>query len=195
MVQGTTLPSSTMSGQGRSTASSHPYPWSPKPTVSRGGQSQYSAYTIYSDVESDHDVFAFAPPLAGGAELPAQPPLPELLPVLEEDPRLQGVPSLGQFVRRFTASDISGTRPTTQNTSEESLHPPPHTPDGARGGTTSSGGSDIFNFALPRQDYGIEPTRFVSNEASGSFSGNSPVPCQPDERKDGLRCNVTECLG
>lgn len=184
-----------MSGQGRSTASSHSYPWSPKPTASRGGQSQYSAYTIYSDVESDHDVFAFAPPLAGGAEFPPQPPLPEPLPVLEADLRRQSVPSLGQFVRRFSASDISGTRPATQNTSEEDLHPPPHTPDGARRGTASSGGSDIFNFALPRQDNVIEPTRLVaSNEAPGSFSGNSLVPCQPDERKHGLRCNVTECL-
>jgi len=183
-----------MSGQGRSTASSHPYPWSPKPAGSRGGQSQYSAYTIYSDVESDHDVFAFAPPLAGGAELPAQPIFPELLPVLEEDPRHQGIPSLGQFVRRFNASDISGTLPATQNASED-LYPPPHTPDGARGGTTSSGGSDIFNFALPRQENGIEPTILLaSNEASGSFSGNASVP-QPDERKHGLRYKVSECLG
>jgi hypothetical protein len=184
-----------MSAQGRSTASSHPYPWSPRLTVSRGGQSQRSAYTIYSDVESDHDVFAFVPPPAGGAELPAQPPLPEPLPVLEEYHRRHGIPSLGQPVRRFTAGDISGTRPETRNTSEERLYPSPSTPDSARGDTTNSGDSDVFNFALPRQDNVVGPIALVTlNEASGNFSEDPSVLCQSDEKRHGLRCDVAGCL-
>jgi len=192
-----------MSGQGRSTASSRPYPWSPRLTVSGGGQSQYSAYTIYSDVESDHNVFAFVPPPAGGAELPAQPPIPGPLPVLEEIPqpatafhlpttsesrRRQVIPSFGRFVRRFTASDVSGTRPATQSTSEERLQTPMSSLDSARGNTTSSGDSDVFNYVLPRQDDTIEPPRLVLlNEASGSFGGDPSVPSQSGEKGRDLR--------
>ena len=110
-----------MSGQGLSTASSRPYPWSPRFTASGGGQSQYSACTIYYDVESDHNVFAFVPPPAGDEEFPLQLPLPAPLPVLEdprpttafrlptsEPHRRQVIPSFGRLVRRFTASDERG---------------------------------------------------------------------------------------
>ena len=190
-----------MSGQGRSTASSRPYPWSPRLTVSGGGQSQHSAYTIYSDVESDHDVFAFVPPPTGGAELPAQLPPPEPLPVLEEIPRpttalhlptsesyrRQTIPSFGQSVQRFTASNVS-TRPPTQNTFEENPHQPPSTLGNDRGGTTSSKSSDIFNYVL-HLDSPIEPPRLGrSNEASGSFSGGPSVPHKSGEKRD-LRCD------
>jgi len=200
---------STMSGQGRSTASSRPYPWSPRLTVSGGGQSQYSAYTIYSDVESDHNVFAFVPPPVGGAELPVQPPLPGPLPVLEEIPRpttafhlptseshrRQVIPSLGRFVRRFTASDVSGTRPATQNTSEERLQSPPTSLGSARRNTTSSEDSDVFNYALPRQDNAIEPPVLVSlNDASGSLDGDPSVPSQFGEKGHDLRCDLVDGL-
>lgn len=190
-----------MSGQGRSTASSRPYPWSPRLTVSGGGQSQsqYSAYTIYSDVESDHDVFAFIPPPPGGAEPPVQPPPPDPLPILEEDPRpttalrfptseshrRQVLPSFGQLVRRLTASNIPGTRPITQNTSEEHPHSPPSTLDSIRGKPTSSEESDIFNYALHRQD---NVSGLVSlNGVSGSFSDGPSVPSQFDEKERDLR--------
>lgn len=191
-----------MSGQGRSTASSRSYPWSPRLTVSGGGQSQYSAYTIYSDVESDHDVFAFVPPLAGGVEPPVQPPLPAPLPVLEEVPRpttafhpptfephrRQVVPPPGRFVRRFTASDISGTRPVTQSTSEERLQSPPSSSGSARGDGRSSGDSDVFNYVLQRQGNVIESPRLVSlDEASGSSTEDPSVPSQFDEKQHGLR--------
>lgn len=193
-----------MSSQGRSTASSRSYPWPPRLTVSRGGQSQHSAYTVYSDVESDHNVFAFVPPPVEGVEPPVQPPLPERpdpLPVLEdlrpttafrpptsESHRRQVIPSFGRFVRRFTASDVSGTRPATQNQSEERLHPPPPSLGNARGDTTSSGDSDVFNYALPRQDIAIEPPRLVSlNEVLGSFGRDSSVTPQSDEKKHDLR--------
>ena len=194
-----------MSGQGRSTASSRPYPWSPRLTVSGGGQSQCSAYTIYSDVESDHNVFAFVPPPAGGADLPAQPPLPGPLPVLQEVPRPTTafhlpttseshqhhvIPSFGRFVRRFTASDVSGTRPATQNTSEERLQSPLSSLDSARGNTASSGDSDVFNYALPRHDDTIETPRLVLlNEESGSFGGDPSVPSQLGEKGRNLRCD------
>jgi len=199
-----------MSGQGRSTASSRPYPWSPRLTVSGGGQSQYSAYTIYSDVESDHNVFAFVPPPAGGADLPVQPPIPGPLPVLEEvrrpttafhlpttseSHRHHVIPSFGRFVRRFTASDVSGSRPATQNPSEERLQSPLSSLDSARGNTTSSGDSDIFNYAFPRQDDGIEPPRLVLlNEASGSFGGVPSVPSQLGEKGRDLRCDPSDGL-
>ena len=190
-----------MSGQGHSTASSRPYPLSPRLTVSGGGQSQYSAYTIYSDIESDHNVFAFAPPPTGGAELPAQLPPPEPLPVLEEIPRpttalhlptselypRQTIPSFGRFVRRFTASNVS-TRPPTQNTFEENLHHPPPTLGSDRGGTTRSKNSDIFDYVLPL-DSPIEPPRLGrSNEASGSFGSDPSVPYKSSEKRD-LRCD------
>jgi len=195
-----------MSGQGRSTASSRPYPWSPRLTVSGGGQSQCSAYTIYSDVESDHNVFAFVPPPAGGAaEIPVQPPVPGPLPVLEAVPRpttafyhpttseshrRHVIPPFGQFVRRFTASDVSGTRPATQNTSEERLQSSLSSLDSARGNTTSSGDSDVFNYALHRQDDVMEPPRSVLlNEASGSFGGDPSVPSQLGEKGRELRCD------
>ena len=179
-----------MSGQGRSTASSRPYPWSPRFTASGGGQSQYSAYTIYSDVESDHNVFAFVLPPAGDEEFPLQLPLPAPLPVLEdprpttafrlptsEPHRRQVIPSFGRFVRRFTASDTSETRPATQNTSEERLHPPPSSLGSARGSTRSSGDSDVFNYALPRQDIVIGITRPVSlTEMPRSTSREPSVP-------------------
>jgi hypothetical protein len=195
-----------MSGQGRSTATSRSHPWSPRLTVSGRGQSQsqYSAYTIYSDIESDHNVFAFIPPPPGGAVLPAQPPLPDPLPdplpILQEEPqptsalrpptsepyRRQVIPSFGRFVRRLTASSISGTRPTTRSVSEEGPHPPPSTVDSARGKTTSSGGSDVFNYAFPRQDNG---PRLVSlNEAPRGFTEDPSVPSQFDEKRD-LRCD------
>lgn len=189
-----------MSGRGRSTASSRSHPWSPRLTVSGRGQSQsqYSAYTIYSDVESDHNVFAFAPPPPGAAELPAQPPLPSPSPILEE-PRptsalhlpaselhqRQVMPFFGQFVRRFTASNISGTRPTTRNVSEEGLHPPPSTLGSARRKTTSSGDPDAFNYAFPRRD----------NMQKSALRGtkNSSVLSQFDEKRD-LRCDRVNCL-
>jgi len=198
-----------MSGQGRSTASSRPYLWSPRLTVSGGGQSQYSAYTIYSDVESDHNVFTFVPPPAGGAELPAQPPIPDPLPVFEEYPRpttafrfptseshrRQAMSSFGQFARRFPASDVSGTRPTTQNTSEERLHPPPSTFGGVRETSTSSGDSDIFNYALPQRDDVIDPPGLVTlNEVSESFRGGTSLPSQSGEKKYALRFDLVECL-
>ena len=199
-----------MSGQGRSTASSRPYPWSPRLTVSGGGQSQYSAYTIYSDVESDHNVFAFVPPPAGGAEFPVQPPIPGPLPVLEEIPRpttafhlpttseshqRQVIPPFGRFVRRFTASDVSGTRPATQNTSEERLQSSLSSLDSARGNTTNSGDSDVFNYALPRQDDTIEPPRLVLlDEASRSFGGDPSVPSQLGEKERDLRCDSLAAL-
>jgi len=191
-----------MSGQGRSTASSRP--WSPRLTVSGGGQSQYSAYTIYSDAESDHNVFAFVPPPAVDAELPVQPPLPGPLPVLEEVPRpttafhlptseshrRQVIPSFGQFVRSFTASDVSGTRPATQSTSEERLQSPSSSLGSARGNTTSSGDSDVFNYVLPQQDDVIEPPRLVLlGGASGSFGGDPSVPSQIGEKGRDLRCD------
>lgn len=193
-----------MSGQGRSTASSRPYPWSPRLTVSGGGRSQYSAYTIHSDVESDHNVFAFVPPPAGGAELPVQPPLPDPLPVLEEHPRpptafrlptseshrRQATPSFRQFVRRFTASDISGTRPTTQNTSEERLHP--STLGSVREATTSSGDSDIFGYAVPQRDDVIDPPGLIAlHEVSGSFCGGASLPSRSD-KEPGLRSDSAE---
>ena len=192
-----------MSGQGRSTASSRPYPWSPRLTVSGGGQSQYSAYTIYSDVESDHNVFAFVPPPAGDAQLPVQPPLPQPLPV-EEDPRpttafrlptseshrRQTFPSFGQFVRRFTASDISGTRPATQNTSEERLNSPPSSIGSTREITTSSGDSDVFNYSLPRQDDAIGPPSL--DDVSGRFNGDPSVPSQSNEKNLDLRYAFAE---
>lgn len=194
-----------MSGQGRSTASSRPYPWSPRLTVSGGGQSQYSAYTIYSDVESDHNVFAFAPPLAGGPELPIQPPLPAPLPVLEdlrpttafrtptsESHRRRVIPSFGRFVRHFTASDTSGTRPATQNTSEERLHPPSSSLGSARGSTGSSGDSDVFNYALPRQHVVMESPRPVSlSEMPGNPNGDLSVQSRFNEKPD-LRCDPVD---
>jgi len=196
-----------MSGQGRSTASSRPYPWSPRLTVSGGGQSQYSAYTIYFDVESDHNVFAFVPPPAGGAQFP--PPLPQQPPVPEDDlrsttvfrlpssesNRRQTIPSFGRFVRRFTASDDSGTRPATQNTSEERLHPPPSMSGSARGTATSSRDSDIFNYALPPQDNVTESPRLASlNGASGSFTGEPSVLSQFDEKKHDFRFDLPKHL-
>ena len=173
-VQGATHPSSNMSSQGHSTASSRSRPWSPRLTVSGGGRSQYSAYTIYSDVESDHNVFAFVPPPVGGAELPIQPPLPELLPVLED--------------RRPTTAfrpPTSESRPATQNASEERFHPSPPSLGSARGDTTSGGDLDAFNYSPPQQDIAIEPPEPASlNEVPGGFSGDPSVPPQFERKRD-----------
>ena len=190
-----------MPSQDHSTASSRPYPWFPRLTVSGGGQSQsqHSAYTIYSDVESDHDVFAFIPPPLGGPEPLVQPPPPDPLLILEEDPRgttalrlptseshrRQAIPSFGQVMRRLTDDNIPGTRPTTQNMSEEHPHSPPSILDSARGGPASSEGSDIFNFAFHRQG---DVSRLVSsNDVSTGFSEGPSVPFQFNGRERDLR--------
>ena len=111
-------PPTAMSGQGRSTASPRSRHLSPRLTVSARSQSQRSAHTIYSDVESDHNVFAFVPPPAADAQvedldLPPAPALPPTegdplptanfrLPTSDLNRRRPDLPSFGQFARRPT---------------------------------------------------------------------------------------------
>lgn len=197
-----------MPGQGRSAASSRSRRLSPRLTVSAGSQSQYSAYTVYSDVESDHNVFAFVPPPAGGAqgEHLDQPPVPTLLPV-EEDPRPTTtlrfptpnlnrrrtlLPSFGQFVRRLdTGSESSGPGTASRRTiTQEFGVGRPELPSatfgfgGERGETARTDGSDVFNFAITED----APSAIASdNTPSENFSAGCLGSGELEKKGNSLR--------
>ena len=169
-----------MSGQGRSTASPRSRHLSPRLTVSARSQSQRSAHTIYSDVESDHNVFAFIPPPAADAQvedldLPPAPALPPTegdplsttsvrLPTSNLNRRRPDLPSFGQFARRLgTGFESSGPGTADSRVAIQE--------DGSMGGGSGSlpgssgsdgggevtsrpraSGSGVFNFAVPVED-------------------------------------------
>lgn len=204
-----------MSGQGRSTASSRSRHLSPRLTVSAGSQSQRSAYTIYSDVESDHNVFAFVPPPVA-AEAQAvedldHPPAPALPPA-EVDPlpattfrfptsdsnrRRALFPSFGQFARHLDiGSESSG--PGTANSrsaaqedgSVEDWPELPSIPSGSGGGHTArTSDSDVFNFVMPAED--TPPTTrpvIVSDDVrSASSSGDRSGSEKLSEKETNIR--------
>jgi len=160
-----------MSGRGRSTASSRSRHLSPRLTVSARSQSQRSAYTIYSDVESDHNVFAFVPPpVTGGTQ--ADEDLDQ--PPVEEDPpptifrfpttdsnRRRVLLSFGQLARRLgTGSEIPGPR-TADSRVVVQIDGPGDRPEpppaallfgGGRGDIARTSDSDVFNFFVPADD-------------------------------------------
>jgi len=160
-----------MSGQGQST-SRH---LSPRLTVSAGSQIQRSAYTIYSDVKSDHNVFAFVPPpVVGGAQVEDLDHPLHLLSHLSKkihSRRLSGFllliqtdgtspPSSGKFARRLdTDSESSG--PGTADprvvAQEDGLGDRPVTFrfGGGRGHTDSG----VFNFVVPADGICSRPVR------------------------------------
>lgn len=163
---------------GPSTASSRSRHLSQRLTVSAGSQSQISPYTVYSDVESDHNVFAFVPPPAADAQagdldlspaptlLPTEgDPLPTAsfwLPTSDSNRRRADFPSFGQFARRLDAdfeSSGSGTADSyvvaQEDGSVEGRLGSPPAPSGSGGGVTSplhTNDSDVFNFFVPVSD-------------------------------------------
>ena len=160
-----------MSGRGRSTASSRSRHLSPRLTVSAGSQSQHSAYTIYSDIESDHNVFAFVPPpVADGAQTDGdldQPPVEEDPPPAAfrfpttDSSRRRVLLSFGQLARRLdTGSEIPGPR-TADSRVVVQIDGPGDRPGpppvalrfgGGRGDTARTSDSDVFNFFVPAND-------------------------------------------
>ena len=186
-----------MSGQGRSTASSRSRHLSPRLTVSAGSQSQLSAYTVYSDVESDHNVFAFVPPPAADAQVEdlGPPPTPTLpptegdplptasfrLPTSDSNRRHADLPSFGQLARRLgTGFENSGSGTTDSRAMIQE--------DGSMGGGSGSlpasvtspprtGDSGVFNFAVPAEDaLPVTRTALVSDD---------PPPASSSEERFG----------
>jgi len=196
-----------MSGQGRSTASSRSRHLSPRLTVSAGSQSQRSAYTTYSDVESDHDVFAFVPPPVGGGaradedldQPPAEedpPPTTFRFPTTDSN-RRRALLSFSQLARRLdTGSEIPDPR-TADSRVLAQVDGPGDRPEpppialrfgGGRGDAARTSDSDLFNLVVPADDTPstIFPVIVSDDVPSASSSGDRSGY---ESKENSIRCD------